>query len=48
MFKIKLTIPATDNIEEDAIDIASKADDFLKVIEPIVKQQIANEISKNK
>ena len=48
MFKIKLTIPATDNIEEDAIDIASKADDFLKVIEPIVQQQIANEISKNK
>jgi len=47
--KMILEIPATDNIEEDAIDIASKADEFLKVIEPIVHQQIANiEISKNK
>ena len=47
--KMILEIPATDNIEEDAIDIASKADEFLKVIEPIVQKQIANiEISKNK
>ena len=40
--KIFFDIPASENIEDDVIDIASRTDEFLKIIVPIVEKQSVN------